>query len=99
MRAWKAVSKAADLRQVGKDSPDQLQRAQRLRLVQRSEIDQRVQPLQHLFVDQNRRHELAAAVDDPVTDGIDASHPLEFRPQRRLVDLPAREGRLRESSS
>ncbi len=70
---------AADLRKIEKNPADQLQRAQRLGLVQRSEINQRLQSAQHRFVDQNRLDELAASVNDPVTDGIDPSGPVELR--------------------
>jgi hypothetical protein len=83
--------KAAHLRDVGQQPADHLERVKRGRLMERREVDQRVQLPEHRGVDQGRIDQVAATVDDAVADGIDVAAPLELRAERRLVGVPGLE--------
>ena len=77
----------ADLWNARQESADQFERAKRSGLMQRREVDQRVELLKRRRVDQRRTDQLAAAVDDAVADGIDLASPLELGAERRLVHV------------
>ena len=68
-----------------------MQRRQRFRLVQRSEVGQLLERFDDLVVDQHRAREPFAAVDDPVDDRLGV---IEAVAQRGLelvrIDLRAR---------
>ena len=66
---------AADLWDAGQEPADQLERVKRGGLMERREVDQRVELPEHRRVDHDRIDQLAATVDDAVADGIDAGRP------------------------
>ena len=82
---------AGDLRQTGQQVPDDLDAAQVVRLVQRRERRERLDPRHDLVVDPDRAGKIGPAVDDPVADrdqvgSIDLpEHGLEQDPQGSLV--------------
>ncbi len=76
---------AGDGRDVGQDRRDGVQSGQRLRLVERSEIDQLAETGDHLTIHPDRFAEAGPAVDDPVTDRVDPTEPLDRLHHRRLI--------------
>ena len=82
---------ATDLRNIGHQPPDGLHRTER-RLMERREIDQALEPRHDLVVDQDRFNELAAAVDDSVTDGVDPPGAVKGGSKRAIVDAAAAGG-------
>ena len=62
---------AGDRRDPGQHPADELQCAERLRLVERCKVAERVQSPQHAVVDPHRPDELVAAVNDAVADRVD----------------------------
>ena len=77
----------ADLWNARQESADQFERAKRSGLMQRREVNQRVELLKRRRVDQRRTDQLAATVNDAVADGIDLASPLELGAERRLVHV------------
>ena len=82
---------AGDGRNIGQDCVDELERAERLRLVERCEVGERVDPPKDSVVDPHRADELVAAVDDTVADRVDGSEPLHRLAHRLLLGAAARD--------
>ena len=92
MPAWNAVSKQATAGTSGQDPVDELEGAERLRLVERCEVRERVEPPEDAGVDAHRPDELVAAVDDPVPDRVDCPEPPHRLAHRLLLGAAARRG-------
>ena len=90
--AWKAVSKAAASGTPGSAisaAPDRLDRD---RVVERGEVREPIELVEHLVVDERRSREARPAVDHPVTDRLD-------RADRDALDHEALEERLEVGSA
>jgi hypothetical protein len=74
-------------RHLGEDTSHHVDTAERRRLVQGGEIGERSEALGDPGVEDHRSHELCAAVDDAMTDGLDRSVSLDDLPQRGLAQL------------
>lgn len=82
---------AGDLRQPGQRRRDRPDAGEVVRLMERRQRAERVEPGEHRIVDPNRRAEIGAAVDHPVTDPEQAAvaeelaYPLAEDPEVALV--------------
>ena len=71
----KGCIEAGNRGELREDVRDGVERRQRLRLMQRSEISEVTESPLHLRIDVNGRTEVLAAVDDPVPDHIRVAEP------------------------
>ena len=71
---------------VGQQPTDELERTQRLRLVERRQVGQPAQNAQDVLVDADGLDELRAPVDDAVPDGVDLPRRREHGWKLVLVD-------------
>ena len=91
MAAVEGRVEAGDLRLSGKGADRRLDAGDVVRLVERRERDELAQLGEHRLVDQHRRGEVGAAVDDAMADGDDPARiadvlePTENDAHRRVM--------------
>ncbi len=88
MVAWNAVSKQADRRDVGQHARDRVERRERNRLMDRGEVRQRGKRLADPAIEANRRRELRAPVDDPMSGRLHGPESFD-RPGKLPCRVPA----------
>ena len=81
---------AGDGGNVRQNRADELERAKRLRLMERSQVGERFQPPQDPVVDPHRPDELVAAVHDAVADRVDRPAPFHRLAHRVRLGAAAR---------
>ena len=84
---------AGDGRHVGRELGHGVERGQRLGLVQRRQVGERLELGPHVAVDHHRLPVALAAVDDPVPDCVEAPQLLE-RPTQVVVAQPVDRGQV-----
>ena len=85
---WNAVSKQATWGISGWRARICADRRQIVRLVQRRQRHQLLEPVQHRVVDQDRRGEVRPAMDDPVADRARRAAELAEQPRLEPVRAP-----------
>ena len=90
---------ARDRRHAGQGGANGGEGRERLGLVQRSEVAERLEPADHRLTYADRAQELGATVDDAMSHRVDRAEPVERRAQRLLSATPRGAGRSAEPTS